>query len=98
MSRFLKVKMKTGGKKNDYKNLKDLNYQVDKAKTDETDEADETDETDKTDDETNPEWVRVSKNRFDEIRGLIIRNVNNGELVTVKESLGTANTKNTKKT
>ena len=31
MSRFLKVKMKAGGKKHDYKNLRDLNYRLKKV-------------------------------------------------------------------
>ena len=35
MSRFLKTKMKTEGKKHDYKNLKHFSYQVDGVKKDE---------------------------------------------------------------
>ena len=47
MSRFLETKMKTGGKKHDYKNLKDFSYQVDGIKKDKAEkEKEDEDETD----------------------------------------------------
>ena len=52
--------MKTGGKKQDYKNLKDLNYQVNKVN--------KADITEKDEDKANqglPPWVKVTKCRFD---------------------------------
>ena len=51
-----------------------MGYQVEKEeKEKDKDKIDEADETDESDDEeeTIPEWVRVSKDRFDVIRGLI---------------------------
>ena len=61
-------------KKNDYKNLKDLHYQVDKV--DKTDESDLTGKTDE--EEAIPDWVKLSKIKFDEIKSLINRNVKDG--------------------
>ena len=57
-------------KKHDYKNLKDLGYQVDKVEADEkTDE--ETEE--EADEDTIPEWVEVSKGRFEVIKSMVNR-------------------------
>ena len=61
-------------KKNDYKNLKDLHCQVDKV--DKTDESDLTGKTDE--EEAIPDWVKLSKIKFDEIKSLINRNVKDG--------------------
>ena len=79
---MIRSKDKDWRQKFDYTNLKDLDYQVDKAdKADETDEIGETDEKDETDKEEKEaisEWVKVTKGRFDVIRGVIIRAVNDG--------------------
>ena len=54
MSRLLKLKMKTGGKKQDYKHLKYFGYQEDKInKADVTEKEEE----DKTDQEL-PPWIK----------------------------------------
>ena len=70
--RFLKKKRKTGGKKHDYKNLKDLNYQVDKAhekkKRKNEDKADETVQ-------ELPPWIK-SKDEFNELKNCML-SVNN---------------------
>ena len=70
MSRFLKTKMKTEGKKHDYKNLKHFSYQVDGVKKDEAEKGKE-DEAE-TDQEL-PPWIKVTKSRFNEIQDVITR-------------------------
>ena len=71
MSRFLKTKMKTGGKKHDYKNLKNFSYQVDEVnKADVTEEEQEL-----------PPWIRVPKSRFNETKDVITR-ANESKLMT----------------
>ena len=72
-NQVFKSKDKDWRQKYDYKNLKDLDYQ-----------ADETDEEDKTD-EAIPEWVEVSKNRFDATKNKINRNIDNGLEITVRD-------------
>ena len=57
MNTHLKTKMKAGGKKHDYKNLKDFSYQVDEVKKDEVAKEDETDQ------KLSP-WIKVPKSRF----------------------------------
>ena len=52
--------MKTGGKKHDYKNLKDFSYQEDKTEKEE----------DKTDQEL-PSWVK-SKDEFNELKDRLL--------------------------
>ena len=67
MSKFLKLKMKVGRKKHDYKHLKDFSYQADEVnKADVTEKEDE----DETDQEL-PPWIKVTKSRFNKIRDVI---------------------------
>ena len=70
-------------KKHDYKNLKGLDYQSDKA--DDQDEEDEIEyEEDETEaEETISERLNVSKNRFDRIRSMVTRYVDDGLHTTV---------------
>ena len=68
MSRFLRVMMKTGGKKHDFENLKEFSYQIDKAVKADVTENDE----DKTDQELSS-WVKVTKSSFDEMKDLITK-------------------------
>ena len=65
-------------KKHDYKNLKDFSYQVDEAKKDEAEK--EKEKKDETDQEL-PPWIKVTKNRFNEIRDVITR-ANESKLMT----------------
>ena len=58
MSRFFKLKMKTGGKKHDYKHLKGFGYQANV-----TEQEDEV----KTDQEL-PPWKKVTESRFNEVK------------------------------
>ena len=87
----LKAKMKTGGKKHDYKNLKDFSYQVDEVnKADVTEKEDE--------DETNqglPPFIKVPKSRFSEIKDVITR-ANESRLMTRLEK-GNITLKNAEK-
>ena len=62
-------------KKHGYKNLKDFSYQVD-----EVNKADVTEKEDETDQEL-PPWIKVSKNGFNEIKGVITR-ANESKLMT----------------
>ena len=71
MSKFLKLKMKTGGKKQDYKHLKDFSYQAD---------VNEKGDEDETDQEL-PQWIKVTESRFNEIRDVITR-ANESKLMT----------------
>ena len=75
MSRFLKAKRK---KKHDYKNLKDLGYQVDKVKKD---EAEKVKEDEYQTDQKLPPWIKVPKSRFNEIKDAITRS-NESRLMT----------------
>ena len=69
MSRFLKLKMKTGRKKHDYKHLKDLSYQADKVNKADTTEKEDEDEID----QELPPWIKLTKSKFNEIRDVITR-------------------------
>ena len=65
------------GENHDYKNLKDFSYQVDEVnKADVTEKEDE----DETDQEL-PPWIKVPKNRFNEIKDVITR-PNESKLMT----------------
>ena len=67
-------------KKDDYKNLKDVRYQVDEVnKADATEKEDE----DETDQEL-PPWIKVSKRRFNEIKDVITK-ANESKLMTKLE-------------
>ena len=80
MNRFLKAKMKTAGKKHEYKNLKDFSYQVDQVNKADVTEKEDKDETD----QELPPWIKVPKSRFNEIKDVITR-ANESKLMTILE-------------
>ena len=74
-------KDETWRKKHDYKNLKELSYQVDEAnKADVTEKEDE----DETDQEL-PPWIKVPKSRFNEIKDVITRAIESKLMTKLKK-------------
>ena len=80
MSRLLRVKIKTGGKNHDYKNMKEFSYQADVIKRDKVDQTvEETDEEtgekadEETDEETILDWIHRPKDGFDKIINKVTR-------------------------
>ena len=67
-------------KKHDYKNLKDLSYQLDEVKIDEA-EKEKGDENKNETDQELPPWIKVPKSRFNEIKNVITR-CNESRLMT----------------
>ena len=63
-------------KKHDYKNLKDLSYQVD--------EVNKVDVKEKEDEDELPPWIKVPKSRFSEMKDVITR-ANESKLMTILE-------------
>ena len=62
--------------KHDYKNLKDLDYQPDQLQPDEL---------------VLPKWVKVAKNRFDEIQSIVTEAKNNRLKTSVGKNIITVN-------
>ena len=74
-------KDETWRKKHDYKNLKELSYQVDEVnKADVTEKEDE----DETDQEL-PPWIKVPKSRFNEIKDVITRAIESKLMTKLKK-------------
>ena len=67
-------------KKHDFKNLKDFNYQVDEVSKADVTGKEEEDETD----QELPSWIKVRKNRFNEIK-YVITKANESQLMTKLE-------------
>ena len=63
-------------KNHDYKNLKDLSYQVD--------EVNKVDVKEKEDEDELPPWIKVPKSRFSEMKDVITR-ANESKLMTILE-------------
>ena len=63
-------------KKHDYKNLKDLSYQVD--------EVNKVDVKEKEDEDELPPWIKVPKSRFSEMKDVITR-ANESKLMAILE-------------
>ena len=72
------IKHENWKKKNDYKNLKNFSHQVDKVRKDEAEKGKE--DGYETDQEL-PPWIKVPKNRFNEIKDVITRS-NESRLIT----------------
>ena len=71
------VRLKDKNKdKHDYKNLKDLDYQPDQLQPDEL---------------VVPKWVKVAKNRFDEIQSIVTEAKNNRLKTSVGKNIITVN-------
>ena len=83
---ILEVRDEDWRKKHDYKNLKDLNYQVDKINK--ADKADETEKEDKNKHETDQEltpWIE-SKDEFNKLKKPIL-SVKNDKLTTSTKNI-----------